>query len=402
MTHPSSQSSDNDLAAHLRRQLVESLLMAGVLHTPALQQAFLHIPREAFVPSFYEQETASRTMAWKPVSTDKVGAEAYLTAVYRDQSLVTKIDERGWPISASSQPSIMAKMLEALEVQPGHRVLEIGTGSGCNAAVITLLTGEASRVVTIERDAELAATARNALESVLGAGVSVIVGDGVMGWQPGAPYDRIIATASAATLPLAWVDQLRPGGRLVMDLQGRLASGFLVAEKNRAGRVAGYFLSEPLYFMPLETDAISMKQAHVTSLLQQPPQATFVLEGSVFPDILFRKAFRWFLQWQMPGCQISKQVRRDSTSEIHAIVVEEHPRKAVVRLQKRPEETAWRGEVYGTANFWQELQDAFEAFHALGEPGPQRYQVVVGEEGPALQICSLRFPLSTVGNLPEG
>src|SRR5947199_121423 len=112
------------------------------------------------------------------------------------------------------------------------------------------LTDTPEQVVTIERDAVLAAQARHTLEQVIGPGVTVVVGDGVVGWPSGAPYDRIIATASAATLPIAWVEQLDIGGRLVMDLQGPLASSFLVVEKT-AESVSGHFLSEPLHFMPL-------------------------------------------------------------------------------------------------------------------------------------------------------
>lgn len=396
ITPPSSQSTHDDLAARLRQQMVESLLQAGALHTPALEQAFLRIPRETFVPCFYEQETADRAMAWKLVCADKMGRADYLAAVYRNQSLVTKLDARRWPVSSSSQPAVMAKMLEALDVQPGQRVLEIGTGSGYNAALLATLTGEASQVVTIERDAGLATTARVALECVLGPSVTVIVGDGVTGWQPGAPYERIIATASAATLPMAWVEQLRSGGTLVMDLQGTLASGFLVVEKTATG-VNGHFLPEPLHFMPLETEAISVPQTKLANLLQQECQAIFTQEdNAVFPETLFHPAFRWFVQWRIPGCQISKrkQLQRDSGSVIHSILVIEPSRQALVRFQKQQEEAGWRGEVYGSPSFWQELQQAYAAFHRLGEPEQQQYQFVVEQEGPALLIGSLKLPLT--------
>ncbi len=395
-TPPSSQSIHDDLAARLRQQMVESLLQAGALQAPALAQAFLRIPREAFVPYFYEQEATSPTMVWKLVCTDEMSRENYLAAVYRNQSLVTKLDERRWPVSSSSQPAVMARMLEALDVQPGQRVLEIGTGSGYNAALLATLTGEASQVVTIERDAELAATAREALECVLGPGVTVIVGDGVIGWQPEAPYDRIIATASAPTLPMAWVEQLRSGGTLVMDLQGTLASGFLVVEKTATG-VSGNFLQEPLHFMPLETEAITMPHTKLASLLQQGCQATFTQEDdAVFPEALFDPAFRWFVQWRIPGCQVSKrkQLQRDTESVIHSILVIEPASQTLVRFQKQQEEAAWRGEVFGSTQFWQELQQAYAAFHALGEPGQQQYQLVAEEEGPTLLIGSLKLPLT--------
>lgn len=396
MSRTPSQAIHDDLAARLRRQLVETLRQAGALKTPALEQAFLRMPREPFVPCFYEQETADHSMGWKLVCADDLDREDYLTAVYRNQSLVTKLDERHWPVSSSSQPAVMAKMLEALDVQPGQRVLEIGTGSGYNAALLATLTGEASPVVTIERDAELAATAGEALERVLGPGVAVIVGDGVAGWPSGAPYDRIIATASAPTLPMAWVEQLRPHGKLVMDLQGTLASGFLVVEKT-ATEVNGHFLPEPLHFMPLETEMIAVPQTKLANLLQQGCQATFTQEnGAVFPEALFAPAFRWFVQWRIPGCQVSKrkQTQRDTGSVIHSILLIEPRSQALVRFQKQQEEDRWRGEVYGSAQFWQELQQAYETFHRLAKPGQQQYRLIVEEGGPALLIGSLKLPLT--------
>jgi protein-L-isoaspartate(D-aspartate) O-methyltransferase len=396
MSRTPSQAIHDDLAAHLRQQLVETLLQAGALKTPAVAQAFLRIPREAFVPCFYEQETAGPTTAWKLVCADDIRREDYLAAVYRNQSLVTKLDEGRRPVSSSSQPAVMARMLEVLDVQPGQRVLEIGTGSGYNAALLATLTGEASRVVTVERDAELAATAGEALERVLGPGVTVIVGDGVTGWPRGASYDRIIATASAPTLPMAWVEQLHPNGKLVMDLQGTLASGFLVVEKS-ATEVSGHFLPEPLHFMPLETETITMPQTKLASLLQQGCQATFTPEDdAVFPDALFDPAFRWFVQWRILGCQVSKrkQTQRDTGAVIHSILVIEPKSRALARFQRQQEEDKWRGEVYGSVQFWQELQQAYETFHALEEPGQQQYRLIVEEEVPALLIGSLKLPLT--------
>lgn len=397
-TPPSSLAIHDDLAARLRQQLVESLRLAGEIKTPAVARAFLRIPREAFVPCFYEQKTAVPTMAWRLVCADDTGRENYLAAVYRNQSLVTKLDERNWPISSSSQPAVMARMLEALDVHPGQRVLEIGTGSGYNAALLATLTSEGAQVVTIERDAELTATTGEALARVLGPGVTVIVGDGVTGWQSGAPYDRIIATASAPTLPMAWVEQLCPNGKLVMDLQGTLASGSLIVEKS-ATEVRGHFLPEPLHFMPMETRAISLPHTKLASLLQQDCQATFSQEDdAVFPQVLFDPAFRWFVQWRISGCQVSKrkQTQRDTGSVIHSILVIEPKSQALVRFQRQQEEDTWHGEVYGSVQFWQELQQAYETFHALEEPGQQQYQFVVEEEVPALVIGSLRLLLPRI------
>ncbi len=106
----------------MRAQLVDALVSAGACTSPAVAAAFRAVPRERFVP--------------------EVAAREGLAAVYRDQALVTRRDARGVPTSSSSQPSLMAAMLEALALEPGQRVLELGTGTGYHAALLsTLWTG---------------------------------------------------------------------------------------------------------------------------------------------------------------------------------------------------------------------------------------------------------------------
>jgi protein-L-isoaspartate(D-aspartate) O-methyltransferase len=176
-----------DRAADLRRLLVDDL----AIEDDAVRAAFLAVPRERFLPG-------------RPVEE-----------VYRDDAIVTKRDERGMPISSSSQPQIMARMLERLALEPGQRVLEIGAGTGYNAALLKTIVGRRGRVVTVDVDPELARGARAALP---GEGIRVIVGDGREGWSRGAPYDRIVATVAAGEIPSAWRDQLVDGGLLELPL----------------------------------------------------------------------------------------------------------------------------------------------------------------------------------------
>jgi protein-L-isoaspartate(D-aspartate) O-methyltransferase len=105
----------------LRRKLVRDLRERGVVCSPLVAAAFAAVPRELFI--------------------GEVAAERGLQAVYRDEAIVTKRDPRGLPLSSSSQPSLMAKMLDLLEVQPGHRVLEIGAGTGYNMALLSHIVG---------------------------------------------------------------------------------------------------------------------------------------------------------------------------------------------------------------------------------------------------------------------
>lgn len=141
---------------------------------------------------------------------------------YRDEPIVTKRDDEGRPISSSSQPAIMATMLDQLAVALGHRVLEIGAGTGYNAALLARLVGPEGRVVSLDLDEDVVAGAREHLAAAGESRVEVVHGDGAAGHPELAPYDRLIATVGVWDLAPAWLEQLRPDGRLVvpLDLRG--------------------------------------------------------------------------------------------------------------------------------------------------------------------------------------
>ncbi len=126
--------------------------------------------------------------------------------------------DRALPIACGqtiSQPYVVAYMTEKLDVKPGHRVLEVGTGSGYQAAVLSRLARE---VVSIERYRTLAEQARERMRALGYGNVEVVVGDGLAGWPARAPFDRIIVTAAAATTPQVLLDQLEEGGVMVLPL----------------------------------------------------------------------------------------------------------------------------------------------------------------------------------------
>ena len=176
--------------AALRRKLVQELEAAGNLTDPAVRRAFLAVPRETFLPG------------------------SPLDEVYADNVVVTRRDAYGMAISSSSQPAIMAIMLERLDLAPDLRVLEIGAGTGYNAALLSTLAGP---VTSVELEPDLADAAAAALRSG-GYSATVVTGDGREGWPEGAPYDRIILTASTDTVCRTWFDQLVPGGLLQLPL----------------------------------------------------------------------------------------------------------------------------------------------------------------------------------------
>lgn len=186
-------------SAQLRRALVEELdRRRPGIRSDAVRDAFLAVPRELFVA--------------------ELAAAEGLEAVYRNQPLVTRKDTRGAPVSSSSQPGVMVSMLDELDLRPGLRVLEVGAGTGYNAALIATIVGSGGRVVSVDIDREIAATARRALRTG-GYKARVLARDGRDGWPSGAPYDRIMITASSLEVPPALCDQLTGDGLLELPLR---------------------------------------------------------------------------------------------------------------------------------------------------------------------------------------
>lgn len=178
----------------LHHALVDDLVARELVTSPAVEAAFRAVRREHFLPDHPPEE------------------------VYADRAIATKVDERGRAISSSSQPAIMAIMLEQLDLQPGHNVLEIGAGTGYNAALIAHIVGEHGRVTTIDIDDDLAAAAQAHLAAAGCDHVHVICGDGMHGYAPHAPYDRIILTVAGWDIPPEWLAHLKPEGHLVLPL----------------------------------------------------------------------------------------------------------------------------------------------------------------------------------------
>ncbi len=141
------------------------------------------------------------------------------SAAYANTAVVIKSTEDGAiPLSSCSQPNIVASLLTDLAPAPGHKVLEIGTGSGYNAALLATLIADPKSVWTIDCDADLC---ESASENLIRAGIhdiNIIQGDGWHGLAEASPYDRIIVTASAYDIPCSWFDQLSEGGRLTVPL----------------------------------------------------------------------------------------------------------------------------------------------------------------------------------------
>jgi len=188
---------DGTSLAGLRERLVAQVLQTSGIRDERIAAALRDVPRHLFLPHLPPEDA------------------------YLDDAIVTKRDADGQPISSSSQPAIMAIMLDQLTLAPGQRVLEIGAGTGYNAALMQHIIGPSGTVVSVDIEADLADQAREHLASAGYQDVTVVAADGADGYPPGAPYDRVIATVGVSDLAPAWLEQAGPGARIVVPLDVR-------------------------------------------------------------------------------------------------------------------------------------------------------------------------------------
>ncbi|MDJ1136609.1 methyltransferase domain-containing protein [Streptomyces iconiensis] len=225
-------------------QLVREMVAGGGLRDPAWRAAFEEVPRELFVPFFYSAVPGGDyERLWRD-DPDPGRRARWREGVYTDQPLATRMRD-GELLSSSSQPSLMALMLEYLDVRDGMDVLEIGTGPGYNAALLSHRLGD-SHVTTVDLDPDITDAARSHLAAA-GHRPRVITGDGARGCPAHAPYDRVIATCAVPEVPRAWIAQCSPGALVLTPL----ATGLLALRTDQDGCAQGHFTRTPAFFVSL-------------------------------------------------------------------------------------------------------------------------------------------------------
>ncbi|MFD7326134.1 methyltransferase domain-containing protein [Streptomyces sp. NPDC059875] len=229
--------------ARARQALVREIEAYGALHDPAWRAAFSEVPRHLFVPSYYVSGVGGYERLWSG-DPDPARRDRWLDGAYRDIPLATRVRD-GELVTSSSQPSLMAEMLEALEVRDGQDVLEIGAGTGYNAALLSQRLG-AEHVTTVDIDEEITESARVHLAAA-GHRPAVITGDGARGCPERAPFDRIIATCTVPSIPYAWLTQCRPGALVLAPL----STGLIPLRVRDESHAEGRFLSTSAYFVAL-------------------------------------------------------------------------------------------------------------------------------------------------------
>ncbi|MEW2398496.1 methyltransferase domain-containing protein [Streptomyces sp. NPDC046862] len=279
-----------DLAAEARAAMVREIGASGAFDAdPVWREVFGAVPRHLFVPYYYVGGPAPTRAGNQggngPVGGGRVGSgpggngsggngsggngyerlwgeerdprrrERWLRGAYTDVPLATRLRD-GELISSSSQPSLMANMLTELEVEDGNRVLEIGAGTGYNAALLAHRLGD-DLVTTVDLDPDITEGARRHLAAA-GYHPTVVTGDGARGAPERAPYDRIIATCTLPSIPRAWLAQCAPGARILTPL----ATGLVGLRVRDAEYAEGRFLHTPAYFVPLRGDRGGRERMH--------------------------------------------------------------------------------------------------------------------------------------------
>ncbi len=310
-------SEEQELATARLRELAEEFTANGTLRSREWREVFQRTWRHPYVPSYYPQLGSPCLLSIDPQRRGE-----WLAAVYSDQTLITKVVQvpmcrtlrpGAYPLytSLSTLPSLMLTMLEALDVHDGHRVLEIGTGTGYNCALLCERLGSEC-VTSVDIDPELVELATERL-AANGYTPTLAAVDGAGGYPSGAPYDRIIATCAVQAIPPAWLAQAAPCAVILADVHGPIG-GTLAQLTVDADKVAtGRFLSSWAGFVWLR---------HTLDF--PPPDLIWGPEGTpvesvtdVDPMLLQSDSlFGFVAQWHLPDVTWV-QLTDDGVSGIH-------------------------------------------------------------------------------------
>ncbi|MET8137487.1 MULTISPECIES: methyltransferase domain-containing protein [unclassified Streptomyces] len=255
-----------DLADVARASLVREIDRSGAWASdPVWREAFEAVPRHLFVPYYYIGVAGGFERVWGE-DPDPRARDRWVRGAYADAPLATRVRD-GELVSSSSQPSLMATMLTELAVRDGDAVLEIGAGTGYNAALLAYRLGD-DLVTTVDLDVEITEAARRHL-AVAGYHPTVVTGDGARGVPERAPFDRIMATCTLTTIPRPWLPQCVPGARILAPL----ATGLIVLRVQDSEHAEGRFLHTSAFFVPLRGATRSVPEPEPARLGDLPRRA---------------------------------------------------------------------------------------------------------------------------------
>lgn len=376
-----------------RQRLVEEIAQQRIRLPQTLREAFLTIPRHAFLDHYFRQQ---ESFSWERIDEPPQDAalevwQTWYEDIYQDEALVVQVDQRGRPLSSSSTPSVMAQMLETLAVSAGQRVLEIGTGTGYHAALLAHLVGNTHLVTTIEVDPTLASLAQQRLDESIGPGVQVHAADGLMWTNEAGIYDRIIATGSFARIPETWIRMLAVGGILVMEWRGAFAGILIQMHKQADGSLIGHAV--PGWdgsFMPLHSpDALPTRSPLFTD---HPIIERTTVTGDTFsPSLLTHPGLMLWLQCASPHLTLRRQYARDTNALTLYLIDTERQTSIAMQEEKSGD---WTIVVYGSYPLWTQISTIIQQWKALGCPMTEAYTLRVDDQGYMTLLVTAKYDRS--------
>ncbi|MFE6778284.1 ATP-grasp peptide maturase system methyltransferase [Streptomyces sp. NPDC057702] len=360
-------------STQLRESLVDKLAEEGTLTKPEWRRAARAVPRELFAGAYFRPVAGTVPTRYRPV---REGDSGWLEGIYSDETLITQLDGRsrpddvteeavtGSPSSSSTLPSLVLRMWQRLDVEAGQRVLEIGTGTGYSTALGAHCLGDAS-LTSVEYDPAVGAAAATALKAA-GFAPRLVVGDGLRGDPGGGPYDRLIATCSVRYVPLPWLHQVRPGGKILATLSGwSYANALALLEVTGPGVATGRFLPGYTSFM--------IARPH-----DRPPRPALALlpgderTSRIDPAKLDDWTGGWVAQLAAPSAERmgvgAEQILWDVSTGSQA------------RTTPRPD-GGWTVVQRGPVRLWDQVERAVQHWQTAGEPHQERFGITVSAAG---------------------
>ncbi|MDT0385961.1 ATP-grasp peptide maturase system methyltransferase [Streptomyces dubilierae] len=386
MTMPTDPETD---ANRLREAMAKALTEDGVLTDPGWRAAVEAVPRHRFVPAFYlpaDQRDRQGLTVWEPVTTE-LDYGRWPGAAYSDTTLITQFDgdEPDWkapqvrhggaPTSSSTLPSLVVRMWTDADVQEGHTVLEIGTGTGYSTALACERLGSAA-VTSIEVDPHRLEEAASALYGC-GYTPTLAVADGLYGYWPEASFDRIVAACSFRAVPPALLAQARPRGKILLTLSGWLYGyARVLLTVNSDSTAEGQLLRGTVSFMSARAHAAPAfgNPAHWAAGLPAGRAARHSPERiTAGTDEAFH--LRFLAQCAVPDAQMTT-----AGDVVHLVDVTTGSAATLT-----PHEDLWEVREGGPMRLWERIERVLSAYDEAGRPGPETFTLHLYDGGQHLR-----------------
>ncbi|MGH3754743.1 MAG: methyltransferase domain-containing protein [Pseudonocardiaceae bacterium] len=360
-----------ELAQTRLGEMAERFVVDGTLRTPQWRAVFTRTWRHPYVPCYYPD-------LHQPLVSgiDQRQRAQWLDAVYSDQTLITKVVQvqfrpplapGSYPMytCSSTAPTLMVSMLEALDVTSDSRVLEVGTGTGYNAALLSERLGS-DHVTSVDIDPELIELARTRL-ATNGYHPTLAAADGAGGYPPGAPYDRIIATCGVLAIPPAWLQQATPGAVIVVDVHGKIGGTLARLTVDDNGVATGRFLPRWASFMSLRHTLDVEPPPRRPQTGDEPVEST----SEVDPKLLrYDGQFGFVAQWHLPGVTWGPLTENGEFGiQLFA------PDGSRATARSSPHGPGWQITQCGPRTLWDHVEDAYEFWHNAGRPNYDRFGI---------------------------